>query len=110
MPSFNKEELRYVMEYIRDRNIDETDPYKLYITDKPIIESEYHVFIYKEMGVLFYFADPPRILVSNNMCIESVWLANLFSEYAESFIPSNYALSEEETTEYLNSLIDKYLV
>jgi hypothetical protein len=108
-PPFNKEELRYIFEYVRDRNMDENDSYNLYITEKPILENGYHIFIYKNMGVLFYSATPPRVHTSNSMCIESHWLANLFTEYAESYIPAYLALSKEETTAYLNHLIDKYL-
>jgi hypothetical protein len=108
-PPFNKEELLYILKYVRDRNMDENDSYNLYITEKPILGNGYHIFVYKDMGVLFYSATPPRVHTSNSMCVESHWLANLFTEYAESYIPAHQALSKEETTAYLNSLIDKYL-
>jgi hypothetical protein len=109
LPPFGKEEIRLILEYIRDRNMDDNDKFNLYITDKPILVNEYHIFIYNNTGVLFYSNIPQIVQVSNSICIENNWLANLFSEYAQTYIPANHAISKKETTTYLNGLIDLYL-
>jgi hypothetical protein len=106
LPAFSKDEVRLILEYARDRNSDENDTYNLYITDMPILESKYHIFIYDDKGILFYNAIPQLVQTSNSICIENHSLANLFSEYAETHIPAYHALSKEKATEYINSLID----
>jgi hypothetical protein len=109
LPPFGREEIRSILEYVRDRNIDEKDTYRLHITELPILENEQYIFIYNNTGVLFYSNIPPFVQVSNSTCIENQWLASLFREYAETYIPANHALSKDETTAYLNSLIAMYL-
>jgi hypothetical protein len=110
IPLYDKEERRIILEHIRDRNTDENDSYTLYITEMPMLSNDHHVFSYKDKGIVIRDSPRntrPRLL--NDIYIENKSLAALFFEYAETYIPANHALSKEETTAYLNSLIEEHL-
>jgi len=109
IPSLNKNEIRRTLEYIRDRNIDDNDSYTLYITEKPIFIENY-IYGYRGTGIIFELnKEYDRVNFSNSFYIENKSIADLFFRYVEDYFPSNYAVSKEDATAYINSLIEKYL-
>ena len=110
IPEFSDEEVKEILEYILERNSNNKDSYKLYITKESIFENNYNINIYKDAGVLITF----NLFSSwkglcSNIFIENTKIAELFIKYIEEYIPSRHCLSKEETNKFLNNLILTYL-
>lgn len=110
IPEFSDEEVKEILEYILERNSNNKDSYKLYITKESIFENNYNIDIYKDSGVLITFnlSSAWKGLCSN-IFIENTKIAELFIKYIEEYIPSRHCLSKEETNKFLNNLILTYL-
>ena len=107
LPSFDKAEIRCCLEYIRDRNQDENDPYKLYITKKEILNNGYIFVGYKNAGVFIEFSKAAyTVSPTQNLYIKNKMFADVIYDYVETHIPESHAITKDETTEYLNWLID----
>lgn len=109
MPSFNREETRMILEYIRDRNMDPNDPYTLYITENNLFNNGLIVGIFQGKGIIVEYTQQTRQEVVNNVLIESPELNQVFIDYIENHISKSRALSNMAATEFLNELIEKYL-
>ncbi|MCL2121870.1 MAG: hypothetical protein FWH28_06425 [Clostridiales bacterium] len=112
LPQLNKAELRMSLEYVRDRNCDTHNAYSLFITDKQILKGRHATVVYRDEGASFSFDDAKRggaPMIDNNFYIENKSLGNLLYEYMTDYIPLNHALSQTDTTAFLNSLINLYL-
>jgi len=108
MPPFSPEELRSILEYIRDRNLDPNDSYEFYLTEKNIFDNGLVIVIYKGKGIIVEYTKENRQKTANNVFIESSELNQIFIDYIENHIPKFHALSKEDATEFINSLINKY--
>lgn len=110
LPSFNKEEIRMCLEYIRDRNENKNDSYQLYLTEQDIMRNEYIIVGFKGDGVFIEFnRENYCTCPTKNLYIKNKTIADVVCDYVESHIPSNHTVTREETTAYIDHLIDTYL-
>ena len=106
IPPFNKEELRTIFTQARDRNNDRDDSYTLLITRKKILADGHIFLVFENIGVMVeYDQDKYKQGIATCLFIKNQTLATIFSDYVRNHIPGNHALSQEETTAFLNSLI-----
>jgi len=106
IPPFNKEELRTIFTQARDRNNDRDDSYTLLITRKKILADGHIFLVFENIGVMVeYDQDKYKQGIATCLFIKNQTLAAIFSDYVRNHIPGNHALSQEETTAFLNSLI-----
>ena len=107
MPPFAKQELRNIIEYIRDRNNDPNDSYTLLITKEKILEDGHIILVFENVGLLIEYSKDDYVQgICSNVFIRNKMLATILSDYVKNHIPGNHALSPEETTAFLNSLIE----
>ena len=106
IPPFNTEELRTIFTQARDRDNDSDDNYTLLITRKKILVDGHIFFVFENNGmVVEYDQDKYQQGLASSLFIKNQTLAVILSDYVRNHIPDNYALSREETTAFLNSLI-----
>ena len=106
LPSFDQEERRTILEYIRDRYVDRNDLFTLYITKEKIFENGYIILAYEDVGVLIeYNQDDYRQGICSNLFVRNKMLASVISDYVKNHIPNNRALNADESIDFLNKLI-----
>jgi len=106
LPSFNKEERRTVLEYIKKRSIDTNDKYQLFLTRQALLENGYIIVTIEGIGIIIeYDQDDYRQGICSNLFIRNKMLADVFSDYIKNHIPENHVLNTDETTAFLDSLI-----
>jgi len=111
VPPYTKREMRAIIENVRDRNLDETNDFNFYLTDKPILENRYILEVYHGTGVAIqYNQKRERTRSHNYLFLSHELLEEVFFNYMNDYLPSTHCVSLEETTEYLNYLIKEYLV
>ena len=109
MLPFTKDEVKEILEYIRDRNLNPNDSYKLYITNEPILKDGSDIVISEDYAILITFVPTNDFKnVCQNILIKNSSLAKMFVNYIESYIPAK-CLSDKETTFFINNLISTYL-
>jgi hypothetical protein len=107
LPSFNNQERKSILEYIRDRSSDSSDPYTLYITREEILANGHIIIALENLGVMIeYSQEDYRRGVCSNLFIRNKILADIMSDFVKNHIPDNHALSQNEACEFLNCLID----
>ena len=110
LPSFDKNEIKICLEYLRDRNKDEHDSFRLYVTREDILKNGYILCVCKDDGLFIeYNQEAYRISPNKNLYIKNKIIADVVYDYAESHIPSSHSLTREETTNYINELIETHL-
>lgn len=108
LPSFGKDERRKVLQHIRNRNKDPKDGYTLLITRKNIFKNGYIMVAYENIGVVIeYNQEEYQQGILSNLLIKNKALSDIVSDYAKNHFPDNHALSKEETTAFLDSLIEE---
>jgi len=106
VPAFTRQELHDILEYARDRNRDPNDSYTLYITKEKILEDGHIILAFENVGVLMeYSKENYRQGICSHLFIRNSLLAAIVSDYVKNHIPGNHALSLEDATAFLNSLI-----
>lgn len=106
LPSFDKEERRIILEYIRERYTDPNDSFTLYVTKEKIFENGYIILAYEDVGVLIeYNQEDYRQGICSNLFIKNKMLADVISDYVKNHIPDNHALTTEETVNFIDQLI-----
>lgn len=109
MLPFTKDEVKEILEYIRDRNLNPNDSYKLYITNDAILKDGSDIVISEDYAILITFVPSNDFKnVCQNILIKNSSLAKMFVNYIESYIPAK-CLSDKETTFFINNLISTYL-
>ncbi len=109
IPPFDRTERRMVLESMIKRASDPEDKYKLYILKNNYADPDMLVVAYKDSGVLIENINPIHTTSEMPHCfVENAGLANAFISYGEREIPGRYAISQEETVAFLQSLIDEY--
>lgn len=107
MPSFNKEEIKAVLENIAARNQDPADDYTLYVAESDFVNDEYTLFVYKDFGVAVEYVIPPdRQGVFRFLVVESKRLASIFCDYFENHFPNHHAMPKERADAFMASLIE----
>jgi len=106
MPSFNKQELRAIFEYVRDRNSDPKDSYTLFITREKVLVNWYIIFAFENIGALIEHNQESYAQgICAGLFVRNKMLAAILSDYMRNHIPDKHALSREEATAFLNTLI-----
>lgn len=105
LPSIKPEERRICLEYIRDRNNDPNDSYRLYITEQEILKNGYIFSAYQDTGVLIeYNREDYCHSMNKNLFLKNKTIASIFFDYVENQIPL-HALSKRDATAALDELI-----
>lgn len=107
MISFDKKERKTILEYMRDRNNDPNDDYTLNITKEPVLDNGYIILVFEDVGVMIeYNKEEYCEGTCTNLFINNKMLADVFSDFVKNHVPNNHALTTEEATTFLNTLID----
>ncbi len=108
MPSFDNEERKMILEYIKGRYVDENDDYTLYITQKPILEQGYILLAFENSGLIVeYNKSQYAIGRFHSLYIKNELLAEPIIDYIKYQIPEKHAISREETIAFLDRLISE---
>lgn len=109
IPPFDKTERRMILESMINRLSDADEKYKLYILRNNYASPDMLMVVYKENGLLIENINHNYSTSEMPHCfIEHPGLANAFVSFAESEIPTRYAIPHKETVAFLQSLIDEY--
>ncbi len=105
-PSLNNEERRAVFEYIRDRNNNIDDPYRLFITNENILDNGYVIVVFEGVGVLIEYEKSNYTTGAHtNLFVKNKIIADIMSDYMKMHIPGGHALEKDECDLFLNTLI-----
>lgn len=109
IPPFDKTERRMILESMIKKLSDPNDKYKLYVLNRNYANPDMLMVVYKDSGVLIENINPSHTTSEMHHCfIEHAGLANAFASFAESEIPSKYAVTQEDAVKFLQSLINDY--
>ena len=110
IPPFNGEEIKTILEYIKSRDLDEKDQYRFYITKSDEYSNEdLLISVFKEHGILIEYNNPKYKANDVPYCvIEHQGLSNIFSDFAENYVPTMLAMPQKEAHAFIDSLIKKY--
>lgn len=109
MPAFTKEERKAILENLRDRNLDKKDSYRMFLTERPILENGLIFIIGKGKGILVQqIQERYRSGVYHNIFVNNQDLETVFIDYIENHLIRNHTMSTEEATQAINLLITRY--
>ncbi len=109
IPKLDKTEMKMIFVSMIKKSLDTSNKYTLYILKRNYAQSNMLISVYKNHGLLIENIDPNLSTVDMPHCfIEHAGIATAFASFAESEIPTKYALSQEESVEFLQRLIDEY--
>lgn len=107
MPAFNQEEIKMTLEYLRNRNNDPQDDYKLYVTGEELRRKDLIIIALKDYGLLIEYVYPEyREELWKLLFVRSKRLASIFCDYVENHIPVSQAMTKEEADAFMEKLID----
>jgi len=107
IPSFNEAERATILRHALTRNNDKTDPYTLYITREDLLPDGHIAMVLEDVGVVLeYNPDDYQRGLLSNLFIDNKTLAEIFSDYVRNHFPEAHAMTQDETTAFLTSLID----
>jgi len=109
LPTLNKQEIKDTLIYLKRRNNDEDDSYKMYIVNEGI-ESSCAWIANPSGGILCeYLYDK----LSNEDCIYNFYIRNsalskVFINFMANYIPEKMAISKDENNAFIDFLIKEY--
>lgn len=107
IPVFEPSERRTILEYIRDRNNDPDDKYKLYITRESVFKDGYIVVAFEGFGICIeYIHNRIKAETHDTLMISNKMMSEVFMDYVKNHIPAQHAMSPNEANEFLNGLIE----
>jgi len=107
LPTFSKEEIHKVLEYINNRNNDPKDTYTLYITEDGYVHNDFIFSIYTDFGIIVEYIFPPHTAgLWKMILIQNERLASIFTDYFVNHIPVNKAMDKKQTDTFIKSLIE----
>ena len=110
VPPYTKDEMRRILEDVRDRNLDDSDEFRFYLTDMPILANGYTLEAYLGHGIAVqYNQKPERARSDNYLFMTHSFVADVLYRYLTEYLPATHVISQDETTAYLNHLIETYL-
>jgi len=108
LPAFNKEEVRLALEYLRDRNNDENDPYEMYVSQKQFAHDDLLLMISKSGSIMVeYNQDHYSNGLYDNIHLDSSALSEILIDYIDNHFIPNHTMPKEEVTAFINELINE---
>lgn len=109
-PALNKDEIKSMLTCIRDMNLNNDNNYNLFILNEDIYCDDVVITVYKNSGVTINYATPLYSdKYSPTIYIQDKCITKIFTDYFEQHISRSHTYSKNDTTEFLNHLIDNYL-
>jgi len=107
LPAFDKEEVKEILIYIRDRNRDPEDSYKLCLVN--VLQHSYYFVAIKGHSLLIEcdqqtVEDGAYVLLH----VHNRNLLEVCCDYIENHLPANHVLPLEDTTAFIDELISKF--
>jgi len=109
-PPFIPSEIKAVLEYIKSRDLDEKDKYSFFITKSDKYSNEdLLISVFKNHGLLIEYNNPKYKADDMPYCvIEHKGLSNLFSDFAENYVPTMLSMPQKDAYDFIDRLIEKY--
>ena len=108
-PPFSKEEIKMIFESLKTRDMDESDPYNFYILKDGYSNDNITVYASKDYRLEIEYSKEKYIYDTIPLCIiEHEGLSNIFSDFAENYVPTMLAMPQAEAYAFIDSLIEKY--
>jgi len=108
LPSFNREEIKEVLENLYDRSNDTGSNYTMYIAEDGFGHDDFVFSVFKDYGIIFEYVFPNHTEgLWKMILIENKRLASIFYDYFENHIPVNNAMTKTKANEFLKSLINQ---
>ncbi|MFV0400721.1 MAG: hypothetical protein ACK5LX_08920 [Oscillospiraceae bacterium] len=107
-PSLDKREMKIVLETWRDRTASAKDPYRLLLLKNPPVADLTVMAVSQGSEMLFGYAKAEdRTGMFDHVIIPNRTFSEAFFQYVDKHLVPNYSMSEEETIEYLNTLLSR---
>lgn len=108
-PSFSRQEVKLVLEYLKKRDSDEKDSYQFFILKDAYSNEDLLITGFKNYGLLIEYNNPKQKGNTIPYCIiKHEGLGNIFYDFGENYVPTMLALSQKEAHDFIDGLIQKY--
>ena len=108
-PAFSKEEIKMILESLKERDADKNDPFNFYILKDGYSNDDITVYACKDSLVEFEYNKEKYVYNSIPFCVlEHKGLSNIFADFAENYVPNMLALSTVDAYAFIDALIEKY--
>jgi len=109
LPPFNKEEIKSILQYIKARDLDTEDRYKLNLLEQDYNSETLTVVVAANRGLFVEYASRNGDgYVAPYCLIEHKEISNIFVDYAENYVPVMLALPQDKAHDFIDYLIEKY--
>lgn len=109
LPSFTKEEVKIILEFIKSRHVDKKDPYRFYIVENEYNNNEFILTVFKNYGLFIEYCNPNSHANNYPHCfIEHKELSDIFAEFADNYVPTMITMDTKKSIEFIDSLITEY--
>ena len=109
LPPFNKEEIKSILQYIKARDLDTEDRYKLHLLESDYNSDTLTIVVGANRGLFIEYASRADSGNEAPYCIiEHKEISNIFVDYAENYIPDMLAVPQEKALDFIDYLIGKY--
>lgn len=109
MPSFNKQEVREILEHIKMRNADKKDSYEFFILKENLYNEDLIFLIFKDYGILIEYDSEKYKSSQFAYCLlNQKNLSYAFLDFVDNYIPNMLAMPKQEADEFIDRLIKTY--
>lgn len=107
LPSFDREEIRVMLQSMRQRHLDGSDGYRLVLLEEEILQDGYILCLYKEDGVFVEFDEEQyRRGIRNTIRIHDATFSDILWDYVENHLIAYGAVPEARLLAFLDELIE----
>ena len=108
-PAFTKEERREILQYMQKRDLDEHDPYNFYILKEAFGDDQLCIYISSnETMYIEYNIKNTETNYTPCCVIENENLNDIFSSFAQEYVPSILAMPQKDAHAFIDELIARY--
>lgn len=108
LPPFSPGEVKEILIYLRERDKDPTDSFRLYIVDKSPVRKDFIAMASRDLGMIIDYVYPAyQNGIHKSFVIRSKRLAAMFCDYMENHVPVHHAMDKESAHAFLNELIER---
>ena len=109
LPPFDQKEIRSILNYIKSRDADEGDSYKMHLLKEGYSSDTLTIIVIKNHGLLMEYAAEITSYDSLPYCIfKHKGISNVFADFADNYIPDMMALPQDESHSFIDYLIETY--
>lgn len=109
LPEFTKEEVKAILENIRNKKNDKKDKFTFYITNSNLSDNNKIYLVSENNGVcLDYFEPDADNGLASMSYINQDTLTNSFMDFVEKYVPDNLAMSDADADAFIDYLILNY--